>query len=448
MSGSWTGELVWVQRRSEMMLYVLAPQELSSVLETAGGDVKVSNLRVPLVGSVPEGQVIFRHRVGLTRDGGGEWVAGPIYAILAGSGKSSFVGARSNFRDIMKTARLRNSFVYVIPTDHVNRNELWQGYVRSGNRQWIPLPCPRPEAMYNRIPKRNLERCETTRTAKTIIHGFGIPLFNPGYFNKATIYRIIRAANLHEYLPETHESLSAESLYRMLRRHPAVYLKPTGGSIGHGMIRVEVCGADYVVKVLKNAHCQTYVADSPRSLWALVEQHRLVSQYVIQSAIPLIEWNQRPCDFRVLLQKRDQRWVVVGKGVRVAGANAITTHVPNGGSIAHAVQVLTQQFGADDTQVDQEIERMVVRCAEAIDEYYQYELGEMSMDVGVDEYGHPWFFEANSKPMKFDEPEIRRKSLQGILAHLDELRPASAVAQTATAKMRRKQRAVRRRPSL
>lgn len=443
MSGSWTGELLWLQRQSELTLYVRAPQELSSALEPAGEDVKVSNLRVPLVGSVPEGQVVFRHRVGLTRDEGGEWIAGPIYAILAGSGKSSFIGARSNFRDIMKTARLRNSFVYVIATDGVNHDERWKGYVRSGNRKWIPLPCPRPEAMYNRIPKRNLERSETARTAKTIIHNLGIPMFNPGYFNKATIYRIIRAAKLDQYLPETHETLTAELLCRMLQRHPAVYLKPTGGSIGHGMIRVEACGADYVVKVLKNSHCQTYVADSARSLWTLVEQHRLLSQYVIQSAISLIEWNQRPCDFRVLLQKRGHHWVVVGKGVRVAGANAITTHVPNGGSIAHALQVLTQRFGADDAQVDQEIERMVVRCAEAIDEYYQYELGEMSMDIGVDEYGHPWFFEANSKPMKFDEPEIRRKSLQGILAHLDELRPAKAAA-----KMRRKQRAVRGRRSL
>jgi hypothetical protein len=42
-------------------------------------------------------------------------------------------------------------------------------------------------------------------------------------------------------------------------------------------------------------------------------------------------------------------------------------------------------------------------------------LGEMSMDLGVDRDGALWFFEANSKPMKFDEPHIRKKSLEQII---------------------------------
>lgn len=41
-------------------------------------------------------------------------------------------------------------------------------------------------------------------------------------------------------------------------------------------------------------------------------------------------------------------------------------------------------------------------------------LGEMSMDLGVDENGGLWFFEANSRPMKFDEPAIRKLSLERI----------------------------------
>ena len=41
----------------------------------------------------------------------------------------------------------------------------------------------------------------------------------------------------------------------------------------------------------------------------------------------------------------------------------------------------------------------------------------MSIDLGVDKSGNLWFFEANSKPMKFDEPEIRRKSLQKLIEY-------------------------------
>ncbi|MNE78462.1 hypothetical protein D3C80_1748710 [compost metagenome] len=38
----------------------------------------------------------------------------------------------------------------------------------------------------------------------------------------------------------------------------------------------------------------------------------------------------------------------------------------------------------------------------------------MSMDLGIDTEGSMWFFEANAKPMKFDEPHIRKKSLERI----------------------------------
>jgi len=56
-------------------------------------------------------------------------------------------------------------------------------------------------------------------------------------------------------------------------------------------------------------------------------------------------------------------------------------------------------------------------------------LGEMSMDLGIDETGRIWFFEANSKPMKFDEPHIRQKSLERIFQyslHLYRLKKKSA----------------------
>ncbi len=32
--------------------------------------------------------------------------------------------------------------------------------------------------------------------------------------------------------------------------------------------------------------------------------------------------------------------------------------------------------------------------------------------------GYPWFFEANAKPMRFDEPGIRRKGLQTMTAYV------------------------------
>ncbi|MCC3377739.1 YheC/YheD family protein, partial [Cohnella sp. REN36] len=44
-------------------------------------------------------------------------------------------------------------------------------------------------------------------------------------------------------------------------------------------------------------------------------------------------------------------------------------------------------------------------------------LGEVSMDIGIDKHAKIWFIEANAKPGKFDEPHIRRLSLQRIVEY-------------------------------
>lgn len=428
MARPWLGELVWVRERGRIELYVDAPPTVrSALLDSTGALVQVSNLKLPWRSKGVGHGVIYRTPI-LLRKKGDKIVSGPVFAILAGSGNHSFIGSRLNFRDIMQQARQQGKFVYVIPPENVTEAGVWQGYVRLGYQRWVKLPCPRPEAVYNRIPTRLHERQAAVTTAKERLKRAGIPMFNVSYFNKAVIYDVIRSSHIERYLPETSNRFNALELSRMLRRNGSVYLKPTGGSIGHGMMLIRHAGVRYVVRVLKNNTGSNYSAASLQEVWELIERHRVKGQYVIQAAKSVIEWHGRPCDFRVLLQKLRGRWRMVGKGVRVAGAGSITTHVPNGGSIANAREVLEQAFGDEATNVSQNLERMTIQCAEVIDHHFNESLGEMSMDIGIDTSGELWFFEANAKPMKFDEPDIRKKSLLGVIAHLEELRKSTSVS--------------------
>jgi hypothetical protein len=413
------GELIWVQSggRITMFLYMSAA---AGIPRAAGSRARVSNVVVPVIHAVPKRGVVYRHptRVSVHH---GEISAGPVFAVLAAGDGASFKGNRGDFRAIAATGRSRRAFVYVLPVDRVRTGDWWEGYVRLGPGRWVAIPCPRPEAVYNRIPNRMLERHPVSVHAKHALEELDIPAFNPGYFDKSVIYQIIHQAGLNRYLPESATDLGASALHRLLSRHEGVYLKPTGGSIGHGIMRIDRQGRGFRLAVLKHRRCHVYWADSWKPLWRLVCRHRLPGRYVIQAAVPLIRYQGRPCDFRVLLQKRDGGWTVVGKGVRVAGSNTITTHVPNGGRIASASDVLTSVFGEKGERVNQGVDDMAIACAEAIDAHYGQRLGEMSMDIGVDAGGSPWFFEANSKPMKFDEPDIWTQSLAGILDHLQTL---------------------------
>ena len=68
-------------------------------------------------------------------------------------------------------------------------------------------------------------------------------------------------------------------------------------------------------------------------------------------------------------------------------------------------------------------------------------LGDLSLDLGVDTAGQLWFFEANSKPMKFDEPHIRKKSLTNLIQyciHLSKLTAGKQGQSASVSKARKK----------
>lgn len=127
----------------------------------------------------------------------------------------------------------------------------------------------------------------------------------------------------------------------------------------------------------------------------------------------------RPFDLRVLLQKNGRgAWAVTGIGARLAGARSITTHVPRGGSIEDPSSMLEGTFGPEQAEVIlKNVSTTALLVARQIERASSSMLGEMSMDLGVDEEGGVWFFEANSRPMKFDEPAIRKLSLERIFQY-------------------------------
>lgn len=419
MSQEQNAELVWL-RQGNHIAHVVRPLAAKGKKWPAHARFAGGGTQLPITINLPRGQILYRCPISLKETGSFAEV-GPVFAILAGEGKNGFIGARLNFRDVIATARETGAFMYVIPTNEVQFGNTWYGYVRLGQQRWLRIPCPRPQAVYNRIPTRALERRPSAVRARQIFNHMGIPMFNREYFNKARIYELLIQQGLSGFLPDTEPELNEEKLVSMLKKHSSVYLKPAGGSVGHGMIRIDSTKGGWSVSVLKHGTTQKYVCHTAAGVWQTVRRERVPGRYVIQQAVPMVEYRGHPCDFRVLLQKQNGAWQVVGRGVRVSGAGRITTHVPNGGSIANADAVLEERFGERASRVNDELVQAVVQAAQVIDLGYQGQLGEMSMDIGIDPQGHPWFFEANSKPMKFDEPDIRRKSLLGVIAQLRDL---------------------------
>jgi hypothetical protein len=332
-----------------------------------------------------------------------------------------FHGNRDNFIDIIKTGNEQGLDVYVVTTKDLKlgqtnvlayrydiNSEMWV-------QQWIPFP----KIIYNRIPFRKYElQPEIQNLISSCLKNKSIRFYNPTFFNKWTLFEWLKKSKTTKrYIPTTQKFSRSLRFSPLLKKYPLLYLKPEKGKAGSGIMQVRKVTPSrvpYRLVVQIKKQCHTYKFSKLSTMRAKIQQIVEDEPYIVQQGIELSTSKKRPYDLRVLLQKNDKgRWTLTGIGARVAGNSSITTHVPRGGSIDDPMKLLVSSFG---TVIGKKIYNRAKQAAflivRQIEKQCGHTLGEMSMDLGVDIGGSIWFFEANAKPMKFDEPEIREKSLK------------------------------------
>ncbi|KAA8999705.1 YheC/YheD family protein [Paenibacillus spiritus] len=351
----------------------------------------------------------------------------PVVAILTTSHPvKQFRGNRRNFRDLIRAGGELGCLVYVVTVRDLRLEETdIIGYVPGpGRRNWNTEIMPLPQVVYNRIPSREQEsKPAVLRKIGELLEHPSIRLFNPRFFNKWDLFEWLKGSRATaRHVPETRKLRSAATLKALLKNHSSLYLKPEAGKAGKGIMRLKYVPdhpLPYRLQVQSGQRHLTYKAASMERLWNRISRERGQERYIVQQAIDLSSYRGRPFDLRVLVQKNGRGvWGVTGIGARLAGARSITTHVPRGGSIEEPGKLLDNVFGAEKSAaILRSVPAAALLIARQIERASASALGEMSMDLGVDREGGLWFFEANSRPMKFDEPPIRRLSLERIIQY-------------------------------
>lgn len=353
----------------------------------------------------------------------------PVVGILTIDDETNdFRGNRSNFADLIRTGESMGFVTYVITVKNWKLNSpRVLGYTcRREDGTWVKEWYPRPTVIYNRIPLREDERLPNVKRKLDLAARHpGVRLFNRRFFNKWSLYQwLYRHPTTRPYIPETTRLSGAPELARLLKRHRALYLKPVRGKAGVGIMSVRLQPEKvlpYRLQIQEEKGSRTFRFSSLKRLWLKIADYSLQTgeSYIVQQAIQLAAAGDRPFDLRILAQKNiTGRWELTGIGARVAGSSSITTHVPRGGNIDDPHRLLTSVFGKEQAaKVLANVQNAILLLAKQIERACGSRLAEMSMDLGVDYAGNVWFFEANSKPMKFDEPHIRSKSLQRIFQY-------------------------------
>jgi len=353
----------------------------------------------------------------------------PVLAILTVDDEQrSFRGNRQNFADLIATGEKHGFITYVVTVKNFRlKSATLPGYTYLPREKvWVRGRFPYPDIVYNRIPQREDERQPSVK--KKLDQLAGRPellLFNRRFFNKWTLYKWLRRNRAtRKWIPETRRLTRPAVLSGMLRKHSFLFLKPIRGKAGVGIMTVRVLSEGrrrYRLQIQEDQGSRTFRYGSLKTLWRRVrrESRLLGEPYIAQQGIPLVTAGNRRFDLRALVQKNGEgRWEVTGIGARVAGEGSITTHVPRGGHIEEPGKLLTAAFGGSrGLQMLGQAGEAALTLARQIERSSRSLLGEMSMDLGIDETGRIWFFEANSKPMKFDEPHIRKKSLERIFQY-------------------------------
>ncbi|ASS75547.1 hypothetical protein CIG75_11490 [Tumebacillus algifaecis] len=311
------------------------------------------------------------------------------------------------FKNLLEVARHLNMYGYVFSIADIDWNDRSVlGYRVEGKAGWTSKRFPLPDVVYDQIITRTyMNKKEVSDARKRLMGLLEKRFFNPGYFDKWQVHRWLhKDQRTASHVPDAIRFESVEQAAPFLYQHTDVYLKPVHGSLGIGIIRARR-RADgrifYQIKKKNGSLRQEYAGSI--SMFLKKFQKRLKSgPYLIQRTLRLKNWQSRPFDIRILLQKDGAgNWNRTKMFCRIAQQGQITSNISTGGD-ALAVKKLLQEM-YDDKKVRVIMSQLRV-ISDAVPKVIEQEnnstIGELGLDLGLDESGNIWVIEVNSKPWK------------------------------------------------
>lgn len=353
--------------------------------------------------------------------GNNSYRLGPVIAILtsqSGNGSKPFAGRPKFFAQLINHAQKFGVYMYVVTPNGINPiSKVFTGFTYK-HKKWYKVSTPLPDVVYNRVPSRLYEQQKKVRWAKSYILTQNIPFFNRHFLNKSELHKIFSKTHSADLIPKTLKwAGDKKSLAEAINAYGMVYLKPVHSFAGHGIQKINRSKNGYIVQSRDEKKNKPHIFKSYDDMWSMLKRRKKRAM-IIQQGVDLAEYNNNIFDVRALSQRDSSgEWQLMGMGCRVAGEGRITTHVPNGGRIAPIDKVLNQTFMQQDEMINRSITKITTEVPALIEQYYGYSFGIMSMDIGIDKSGRLWLFEANSKPMEFDEEDTQNKSMQTLFEY-------------------------------
>ncbi|MEQ6389121.1 YheC/YheD family protein [Bacillaceae bacterium S4-13-58] len=263
--------------------------------------------------------------------------------------------------------------------------------------EWKQKSFPVPNVIYNRLPNRKVEQHPFIKDAYQKISKHST-IFNPSFFDKGYIHEMLMEDPIcHPYIPETILHPSLQGIKAMIEEHPSIYIKPRNGSVGKGLIllkRDRIKNHYQVDRYHKGKVETTYYPTL--TYWYDRTFPKGAQGYLAQPDVQLQKKKGFPVDFRVHTNKNDiGEWEVSLIACKFAGKGSITTHVEHGGKVFSLEEIFTAK---ETDWLKRRLTQVSLQMSKVIDKNIEGTVAEIGFDLGIDEEGRIWLFEANSKP--------------------------------------------------
>ena len=314
----------------------------------------------------------------------------------------------SLYKIIAGKAFERGAICYFFTPDFVNFNKrIISGFMyRStpySRQEWSIQDFPMPDIIYNQIGiinpelrplygKLMKEYSDNRRTVNPFL-ALNDKLVN---HNKLQKYSPVK-----KFLPETMDCTNIVNIFAFLEKYTSVYLKPTASSRGFGVYKVELMSKDEFLIHYHQTNLEKKIHYlNKRELAEMLELILKEQPYLVQRAIELQQYEERPCIFRVHIFKNAQgRWDIINNTIKLGAVSGVVTGNLWGGYFVAADEHMEKIFGKPASeQILQEMEEAAFKIASAIEKIHNREFGEMGFDFAVDVNNKIWMIEVNPKP--------------------------------------------------
>lgn len=267
--------------------------------------------------------------------------------------------------------------------------------------EYVEQQLPLPSVIHNRALYPKLAAQHRLQS----LNALGITIFNTNNrYGKDFIHRLLWSApHLRAYLPSA-MPLTSGNLRTMMSRHPDLILKPIRGSVGHGVMRLRYTPSGWEL---------TYASPLGKSKWNTVRLHRgevppwirrifRHTPYLVQERIPLAEYEQRPIDLRITVQRGHRGdWKVTGRFAKVAAAGSFVCNIAKGGEALPAEQLLAQALPEQIVpSALAHVENLALEISRHLGNRLPL-LADLGLDIGLTESGRPYFIECNGRDQRY-----------------------------------------------